>query len=234
MNYLAVSKKENLPSSNTLNLIQNCYNRMQCEYAPLMKLKYILLIVNELLMEISDFKIAINDLVYLNVVEFMSVLIYTISKCKMNALQIEIDYIWNLVNKKLLTNETIYYLTVMSSACYVLRTLDTSLERIDFKNGLIDVYFLDDKLQTIRIKTIPINPISNCKEVASLIAAKFKVYNSHDYGLFLIENGLETQIKDDDLLLDLKNNRFSSISKTKFFYKQKNIKILLPKAIETN
>jgi hypothetical protein len=117
-------KREHRPTSGTLKQLRNYYNRMQCEYAPLIKLKYVLFIINELLSSIKDFEHALSDFGQLNLVEFLPIVIYAMAKCGMYAIQIEIDYIWNLANKQLLTNETIYYLTLMSSACYILKSID--------------------------------------------------------------------------------------------------------------
>lgn len=124
--YLAFKKKEHKPSAQTLKVLRNYYNRMQCEYAPLIKLKYVLFIINELLSTIKDFESALNDFGNLNIIDFLPIIIYSLSKCGMYAIQIEIDYIWNLANRQLLTNETIYYLTLMSSACYILKSIDFS------------------------------------------------------------------------------------------------------------
>ena len=68
VSYLALHKVEHRPNFNTLNTIKIYYYRMQCEYAPLVKLKYILYIINELLLSHKDFSSAITDLGNLNVV----------------------------------------------------------------------------------------------------------------------------------------------------------------------
>jgi hypothetical protein len=52
----------------TLRTIEEFYRRMHCEYAPLVKLKYILYIVNELLLSHKDFGGAVTDLSDLNLV----------------------------------------------------------------------------------------------------------------------------------------------------------------------
>ena len=114
------------PASHSLKQIRTFYSKMQCEYSPLIKLKYLLFIVNELLTTVEEFEGALNDLAHLDTVKFMPVVIYSLCKCNMYALQIELDYIWSLSNKKILTNETVYYLTLMSSACYVIKNLEMS------------------------------------------------------------------------------------------------------------
>ena len=255
--YLNMSKVEHKPSNETLNLLRNFYNRMQCEYAPLVKLKYILFMVNELLAAASDscaslknndFYLALQDVSFLNVVEFMPIVIYSMCKCNMSALQIEIDYIWSLVNRQLLNNECLYYLHLMSSACFILKSLDLklmnessrSLESIQrtikpkqinffFTNksslsymelGIIEIYLIDN-FKTINIKAIPVKPGSKCKEVNLLIASKFKVFNCEEYALYYVENNIEKKLKDDDQPLEMKIDRIKTGVHVKFVYKQK-------------
>jgi hypothetical protein len=255
--YLNLTKVEHKPSNETLNLLRNFYNRMQCEYAPLVKLKYILFMVNELLAAASDscvslknndFYLALQDVSFLNVVEFMPILIYSMCKCNMSAIQIEIDYIWSLVNRQLLNNECIYYLHLMSSACFILKSLDLnqlndsckSLESMHkfikqrqansvtsnmpslsyMEQGLIEIYLIDN-FKTINIKAIPVKPGSKCKEVNMLIASKFKVFNCDEYALYFVENNIEKKLKDDDQPLEMKIDRIKNGTHVKFVYKQK-------------
>ena len=65
------------------------------------------------------------------------------------------------------------------------------------QQGLLNVYFPDDNYQTIKMRTIPVKPNSKCKDVKSLIAAKFKIFDSEKYGLYLIENGVERTLNDE-------------------------------------
>lgn len=252
--YLTLAKMEHKPSNETLNLLRDYYNRMQCEYAPLIKLKYILYMINELLSSSSDsldslnnnnFFLALQDLSFLNVVEFLPIVIYSLCKCNMSAIQIEIDYIWSLVNKQLLNNECIYYLTLMSSACFVLKNFDSnqiemktleasqklvklkqmnlisSLQNLSYmESGLMEIYLIDN-FKTVQIKTIPVKPNSKCKEVNSLIASKFKIFNCEEYALYFIENGVEKKLRDDDQPLEIKINRIKAGIHVKFIYKQK-------------
>ena len=46
--YLAMSKLDHRPNLNALRVIRVYYNRMQAQYSPLVKLKYVLFIINEL------------------------------------------------------------------------------------------------------------------------------------------------------------------------------------------
>jgi hypothetical protein len=232
------TRQDHMPSERSLGLIKSYYSCMQCEYAPLIKLKYILFIINELLSSIKDFQPALTDLDSLNLVDFLPSLIFAICKCKMYTIQIELDYIWHLVNKQLLNNETIYYLTLMNSACHIIKVLYNGYSGLNNRSylnaGLIDVFLPDDKFQTVRTKLLPVRAGAKCREVNNLIAFTFKIYNTDNYALYYIENGFEKKLREDECPLEIKSDRMklSAIgASTKFVYKQKNINLLWPKSI---
>jgi len=237
---------------------------MQCEFAPLVKLKYILYIVNELLLSNKDFSGALTDLGSLDMTSFMPVVIYAICKSGMSALQIEVDYVWGLACRSLLTNECIYYLTLMSSACFVLKGIDAhkrsgggcrmvesvrstggvhsdQLTRKFIKSnmmlysymeaGLLEVYLPDEKYETVRVKKIPVRPNSKCREVSSMIATKFRVFDSADYGLYYLEDGVETRMREEDQPLEIKIEKVKSGSRIRFVYKKKNDNLLWPNSL---
>ena len=55
--------------------------------------------------------------------------------------------------------------------------LISSLQNLSYmESGLIEIYLIDN-FKTVQIKTIPVKPNSKCKEVNSLIASKFKIFN---------------------------------------------------------
>ena len=93
----------------------------------------------------------------------------------------------------------------------------------------MEIYLPDEKFQTIKVRVIPIKPSSSCKEVSSLIAAKFKLFNFNDYALYCIESGIEKRLRDDEQPLELKNDKYKLGSNVIFIFKQKNINILWPK-----
>ena len=225
-------------------------------------------IINELLLVSKDFSGAVNDLSNLNVVKFLPVVIYSICKAGMSSIQIELDYIWSLVNRGLLTNECVYYLTLMSSACFVLKHVDSNKKnlvkltdlliknghalneaatkrsaknRVSFlacpmfsymEPGLMDIYLPDEKHQTIKIKTIPVKPLSKCREVRELIAAKFKVFNCVEYALYFLENGVEYKVRDEEQPLEIKNTKLKSGIRIKFIFRKKNSNLVWSKTIE--
>ena len=273
IDFLALAKGDLYrPNADTLSRMRNYYSRMQCEFAPFIKLKYVMFMFNELLCSISDFESALDDLTNLNVVAFLPVVIYSLCKCRMSAIQIEIDYIWSLVNRQLLTNECVYYLTLMSSACYVLKSLDSNsikprptsikpqtqnltihdYQKLDnnkilneickkklknslnsyMNSGILEVYLADDKLQTMKLKTIPVKPHSKCREVSGIIASRFKIYNCDDYALYFLENGFEIRLRDDDKPLEVKIEKNKIGVNVKFVYKKKSANIVWAKSIE--
>lgn len=194
------------PSDDCLKRIRDYYTRMQCEYAPLVKLKYVLFIVNELLTELVEFESALADFSHLSASSLLPATIYAISKCGMYAFQIELEYIWSLANRQLLTPETLYYLTLMSSACSVLKSLesghfssqaaganDNSFESASLSGssnswssdsraylnvGLLHVYLPDDKYQTLKVRCLPIRTCSKTRECVQMLTAKFKLFGT--------------------------------------------------------
>lgn len=229
--YLGFNSNEHKPNSDVLKQLRVYYKRMQCEYAPLIKLKYILFIINDLLSSIKDFE-ANFELVEIN--DLLPVVIYALSKCQMYAIQIEIEYIWSLVNRSLLSSETVYYLTMMSSACYALVNLNSNLHagRLSFVDILFDVYFPDERGQVLKMSTVPVRPMSKCKDVVALIASKIRIYNSDEYALYLYENEKLTRLKDDERPFEIRFEKFKLGAFVKFIYKQKMSNILWSKSIE--
>ncbi len=80
--------------------------------------------------------------------------------------------------------------------------------------------------QTIKIKTIPIKPLSKCKEVHEMIAMKSQIFNSNDYALYLLENGVEYKLKDEDQPLEIKNGKLNDGIRIKFIYKKINSNLI--------
>ena len=200
---------------------------------------------------------------------FLPVVIYAICKANMSTIQIEIDYVWSLAYRNLLTNECIYYLTLMSSACFVLKSLEVNQSQkkmnvklksmlaqnksvmcneqllgeyssnqsmLAFFNymdlGLIDIYLPDDNYEKIKLKPIPVKLNSKCREVNSLIAAKFKIFDSQEYGLYYLEDGVEVMVREDEQPLKIKIDKLSVGSRVMFIYKKKNDNLLLSRSID--
>lgn len=238
-----------VPSEQSLSNMKFFYQRLQNEFAPLVKIKYILLVINQILTEIDHFRSILNDLSNLNLFDFLPVFIYSLCKCGMYAIQIEMDYIWGLANRQLLNNETIYYLHLVSSACFILKTLefndtsnnqDLNLRNFTLKipfeqhllSGLLDVYLPDDKCEKITKCTVPLRSTSKSKDVCLLLASKLRVFNGEDYSLYLLEeNGIEKRLKDDEQPLELKNEKVKLNSKFLLIYRNQKANIVWPKNI---
>ncbi len=224
------------PGKHVFLTVKSYFNCMQCEYAPLIKLKYILFIINELLNSRPEFQCGLYDLNELNLSEFLFYLVYTLCKCKIYTIQIELDYIWNLVNKSLINQETVFYLTLLNSACNIIQFFSTNIANNTSRflsPGLIDVYACDNRCQRLIKKQIPLRTDSKCKELNSLIAFLFRVYSSDSssFSLYTIENGIEKNLKDDDCPFELRQDRLKrgfAIDNMRYVYKQKNFNLVLP------
>ena len=239
---------KDIPEPNILQKIRNYYICMQNEYSPFVKIKYILFIINELLFKFNKFNLALFDISHLNLSEFLPLVIYILCACNMYSMQIEIDYIWGLVYKQSINNEVIFYLTLMSSACHILKTLNLKLLVSNFyltkntyacvsdlsylSNGLFNFLIPNDKSKTIENFYVPIKKSFKCKEICNMIAFMLKIFNSDEYSLYLLdENGFEKKIKDDEQPFDIKNEKFKSNLKAVFIYKHKCANIVWPKTI---
>jgi hypothetical protein len=238
---LCIKTTKFLPNKQTAMIIRNYYDSLQFEYAPLEKLKFILLILNEVVC-LFDENLHLNDLSYLNLYELTPVLIYTIVKCGMNALHVENEFIWGLINKQLLNNETIFCAQLMSSACTVLRSLataDRALGRAhqDFEylsTGLLNVLLPDEKHEKLKLCTVPVRKSSKTKDICNLIGFKLKLFNSDEYGLFLIDDrsDSERRLKEDDAPLEIRDFELQTKNKRiVFVFKHKNANFLWPRNI---
>ena len=217
---------------------------MQNEYSPFVKIKYILFIINELLLKVNT---AFYDLSSLNLNEFLPLVIYVLSSCNMYSMQIEIDYIWGLIYRQSVSNETIFYLSLINSACYILKTLNLkqlihSFQLLDgntefndlsyLSNGLFNFLMPNEKSKTIETFNIPVKETSKSKEICNMIAFMLKIFNSAEYSLYLVdENSIEKKIKDDELPFEIKTEKIKLNLKFVFIYKHKCANIVWPKTI---
>ena len=230
-----------------LKILRGYYICMQNEYSPFAKIKYILFIINELLLKIKKYNSALYDLCNLDLSEFLPLIIYILCVCNMYSMQIEIDYIWGLVHRQSINTETIFYLTLMSSACHILKTLNIKQLANNFdvltnnssvvdlsylSNGLFNFVMPNEKSRTIENFYIPIKQTFKCKEICNIIAFMLKIFNSNDYSLYLLdENGAEKKIRDDEQPFEIKIEKFRLNLKVAFIYKNKCANIVWPKTI---
>jgi len=98
-------------------------------------------------------------------------------------------------------------------------------------SGLLEVYLPDEKYETVRVKKIPLKPNSRCKDVNSMIATKFKIFDSAEYGLYFLENGVETRMREDDQPLEIKIEKVKNGSRIKFVYKKKSDNLIWPNSL---
>lgn len=220
-NYLNLDK-QCLPNEECLKKVRNYYNRMQCEYAPFAKLKYVLIILDDLIQTISESA----DFELLDSRKLFCVLAYTFSKCRMYAIQIEIEYIWNLVNKNLLSCETFFYLTLISCVCQSLANIN-SQKHFEYESFLAEVFI--ESGHELKKSHIPLKIGVKCKDLTNLISSKFKIFNQNEYGLYLVRDTEFLLVKDDEKVFEIRSNRIKSRSKFYLLYKKKVSNILCSK-----
>lgn len=211
-----------LPNEKCLKKVRSYYNRMQCEYAPFIKLKYVLIILDDLIQTIFESA----DFEHLDSRKLFCLLAYAFSKCRMYAIQIEIEYIWNLVNKNLLTPETFFYLTLVSCVCQSLVNVN-SKKYFDYECFLAEVFL--ESGQELKKSYIPLKIGVKCKDLTNLISAKFNIFNQNEYGLYLVKDTEFLLVKDDEKVFEIRSDRLKFRSKYNLLYKKKMSNILCSK-----
>lgn len=211
-----------LPDERCLKQIRNYYNRMQCEYAPFIKLKYLLFIVDDLIQTVS----VCADFDLVDCKKLFCILAYAFSKSRMYAIQIEVEYIWNLINKNLLSLETYFYLTLISCVCQSLMKVNLK-KCFDYESFLTDVLY--ESGQELKKDSIPLKNGVKCKDLINLMCAKFKIFNQNEYGLYELQDKQFLPVKDEEKVYELRLEKLKSNFKFNLVYKKKLSNILCSK-----
>lgn len=116
-----------LPNAKTMKRIAVFFTKLQSTYSPLKKLEYVLSVVSIVNFNTKiidkqtvDGKLVVNKQL-IDERTFISVFIYLLVKFNMVNIEIEIDYIWSLLQPNLITGDAAYYLNLLSSCVYVLK-----------------------------------------------------------------------------------------------------------------
>ncbi|KAL5008634.1 hypothetical protein ScPMuIL_014215 [Solemya velum] len=230
------------PNGPAMEDIRHLLENMQKVYSPLKKLEYLL--------EASAaiHRCAANSLqsnrvqVPIGADDFLPLLIYVIVHCGMFSAEIEADYMWGLLHPSVLTGEGGYYLTSFSSAILVLKNFreqESSSSRpqgrlpsISDMQGFLKIAIPNELHDSILWKTLPVRPNMTTKDVCSLIAHKFRITNPQDYGLYLLLNGNETHLSDNDIPQEIKEEHLTNGQQCAFAYKRTAANIAWPKNIK--
>ncbi|RNA13788.1 sprint [Brachionus plicatilis] len=215
-------EENGLPNEKCLKQVRNYYNRMQCEYAPFIKLKYMIFILDDLIQTVPEW----TDFELLDARKLFCLLAYVFSKCRMYAIQIEIEYIWNLVNNNLLSCETFFYLTLVSCVCQSLVKVNVK-KCLDYESYLAEV--LHERGHKMNKGFVPLKNGVKCKNLVNLISAKFKVLNPSEYGLYVLQDSEFIPVRDEEKVYEFRLDKIRSNLKFNLVYKRKMSNILCSK-----
>uniref|UniRef100_UPI00358EFFA8 ras and Rab interactor 2-like n=1 Tax=Myxine glutinosa TaxID=7769 RepID=UPI00358EFFA8 len=160
--------------------------------------------------------------------DFIPVLVYVLARCDMPFVDLEVEYMMELLEPSLLNGEGGYYLTSVYGAMYLLKNYhreeaDKQL-RTDARNSLRQwhsrrtvggkfVPSVEDVQSFIRVvfqdggctaKTIVAHPLATAEELCQLCADKFRVSDPDNFHVFLMLNNTYQELAADTHPLKIK------------------------------
>uniref|UniRef100_S4RNL2 Ras and Rab interactor 2 n=1 Tax=Petromyzon marinus TaxID=7757 RepID=S4RNL2_PETMA len=174
--------------------------------------------------------------------DFMPVLMYVLARCDMPFLDMEVEYMMELLDPSLLSGEGGYYLTTVYGALFLLKNYHQEEAgwrlKTDARDSLRqwhrrrtvnnkDLPSFDDIQNFIRVafqdsgctgKTLSTHPYATTDEVSRLCADKFRVPDPANFGLFLLVDGTWQQLAGDTHPLKIKAELHSKERLQPFFF----------------
>ncbi|XP_035827670.1 uncharacterized protein LOC101853809 [Aplysia californica] len=235
-----------LPSGQDMERIKRQLELMQRAYSPLQKLEHLLKATSTIYHCVQGkvHQLPSRGPSSLGADDFLPVLIYVIVHCGLVAAEVEADFMWGLLQPSLLTGEGGYYLTTLSSAVLVLKNfaathqqtntmhIEGHLPTISDMQGFLKIAIPDEVHGSITWKTLPVRPNMNTRDVRALIAHKFKVTNPQDYGLFLLCDGVESQLNEADCPQIVKGDHKLQHKDCYFAFKRLDANIAWPRHVQ--
>ncbi|KAM4693103.1 ras and Rab interactor 2 [Discoglossus pictus] len=182
--------------------------------------------------------------------DFLPVLTYVIAQCDMLDLDIEIEYMMELLDPALLHGEGGYYLTSAYGALSLINnfqeeqaarllnseTRDTLKQWHKRRTANRTIPSIDDFQNYLRValqevesgctgKTLIVKPYTTTEEVCSMCAQRFRVQDPENYGLFLFIDDTWQQLSEDTYPQKIKAELHSrpNLQVFHFVYKRINI-----------
>ncbi|XP_015921183.1 protein sprint isoform X2 [Parasteatoda tepidariorum] len=121
---LGVRPEFKLPEGASLEVVNHFFSRLQQAYSPLKKLENLLAAISTIYNSVQQSKLSQGkEDASLGAGDFLPIFICVIVRCGLIAAEIEADYMWGLLHPSLMAREGGYYLTTLSSAVHVLKSL---------------------------------------------------------------------------------------------------------------
>ncbi|KAG8198131.1 hypothetical protein JTE90_006884 [Oedothorax gibbosus] len=137
---LGVRPEFKLPEGTSLEVVNHFLNRLQQAYSPLKKLENLLAAISTIYNSVQQDKIAQGkENVSLGAGDFLPIFICVLVRCGLIAAEIEADYMWGLLHPSLMAREGGYYLTTLSSAVHVLKSLQACSPESD-QGGTVETF----------------------------------------------------------------------------------------------
>ncbi|XP_072907492.1 ras and Rab interactor 2-like isoform X1 [Hemitrygon akajei] len=204
-----------IPDTMTLEKIKHKFSKMRKTYSPEKKVFLLLRVCKVIytVMENNSGRLYGAD-------DFLPMLTYIIAQCDMPELDIEIEYMMELLDPSLLHGEGGYYLTSAYGALSLIKnfqeeqaarllssqtrntlnqwhkrrtTNNRSIPSVeDFQNYLRVAF--NNMTSGCTAKTLLVQPFTTTEELCALCAAKFQVEDTQNYGLFLLINDTWQQL----------------------------------------
>lgn len=211
---LSIKPKISLPTEAALQTIGDYLKRLQSADSPLEKLEFLLAAIATIFNSVKASQLAAGSgkHITLSADDFLPIFVWVLIKTNFISAEIEADYMWGLLHPSLLSGEGGYYLTTLSSAVQVLKTLKESSQE-NIKNNsdvsafqsVLKVVVPDELHGSILTKTLPARPQMTTKEVCKIIAHKARITNPQDFALYRLEDGEETMLGDNECPQDFMN-----------------------------
>ncbi|XP_051867839.1 ras and Rab interactor 2-like isoform X4 [Pristis pectinata] len=241
-----------IPDTVTLEKIKQKFSNMRKTYSPEKKVFLLLRVCKVIytVMENNSGRLYGAD-------DFLPVLTYIIAQCDMPELDIEIEYMMELLDPSLLHGEGGYYLTSAYGALSLIKnfqeeqaarllssqtrntlnqwhkrrtTSNRSIPTVeDFQNYLRVAF--NNMASGCTAKTLLVQPFTTTEELCALCAAKFQVEDTQNYGLFLLINDTWQQLALDTFPQKIKAELHSRPQPQLFHFVYKRLHSDLPNNI---
>ncbi|XP_078261713.1 ras and Rab interactor 2-like isoform X2 [Rhinoraja longicauda] len=238
-----------IPDTVTLEKIKHKFSNMRKKYSPEKKVFLLLRVCKVIytVMENNSGRLYGAD-------DFLPMLTYIIAQCDMPELDIEIEYMMELLDPSLLHGEGGYYLTSAYGALSLIKNFQeeqaarllssqtrntlnqwhkrrtTTIRSIptveDFQNYMRVAF--NNMSSGCTAKTLLVEPFTTTEELCALCAAKFQVEDTDNYGLFLLITDTWQQLAPDTFPQKIKAELHSRTQPQVFHFVYKRLHSDLP------
>ncbi|XP_071833672.1 uncharacterized protein [Apostichopus japonicus] len=225
---LGIKDKFIPPAKAAMISIKERFTDIQKAFSPLQKLEYLLHVVREIYSSVFDSTLGSNAMTSMGADDFLPMLIYVLVHCDQIHIEIEVEYMWGLLDPPLLSGEGGYYLTTLSSAICVLKQFEEETE-CETK-GFVTVFVArSSQPGDIVMKTVPVLPAMTAVEVCNVIIQKLNLDSDTPHHIFLLDQGQEHHLEIHCSIFKIKTD-YEAVKNTlcKFCIRAENVVVKWP------